>query len=51
MKIEVSVSTRVVGSRVKEIIELPDDTPEDEIEEYARETMFEMIEWNWRETE
>ena len=57
MKILVSVRTQVYGSRDEVEIEISDEdlgglTPEErdlKIEEQAREAMFSMIEWNWKE--
>ncbi len=51
MKIKVSVSTRLVGSKVTEIIELDDDMSEDELEDIGQQTMFDMIDWNWERVE
>lgn len=47
MKIKVRVSTHLVNSETYQIIEVDDDAAEDEIEEAAREAMFEQINWNW----
>ena len=57
MKIKVWVSTKKVGSKTDTIIEIPDEElahipdgdERDEFvhENYAQETMFEMIDWNW----
>lgn len=51
MKIEVSVRTNLVGSKVTEVIELPDDFTDEEIEAAARDAMFNMIEWNWQKVD
>lgn len=48
--ITVHVSTGMQGSDREVEIEVDDDTPDDEIEELARDAMFEMIEWTWRKT-
>ena len=48
-KIQVSVSTRKVGSKTETTIDVDDDAPESEIDEMAREAMFELINWDWRE--
>lgn len=47
MKIEVRVRTNLVGSKVTDVIELPDDSTDEEIETAARDAMFNMIEWDW----
>lgn len=47
--IEVYVTTGKVGSRCVDTIELDDDCTDAEIEEYARDAMFEMIEWGYEE--
>lgn len=41
--------TSKVGSKCKETIEVEDDCTEEEIEELAREVMFNMIEWGYEE--
>ncbi len=46
-KIMVSVSTKKVGSTCDCELEFEDDATEAEIEEAARDAMFDMIEWNW----
>jgi hypothetical protein len=59
MKIQVIVSTKYIGSKSTQEIEIDDSELEDlseaerddYIEEIARDTMFEMIEWNWNEVE
>ena len=59
MKIQVSVGVGLVGCNRKETIEIDDyeleDLTESErgnyIEEYAKEHMFSMIEWNWKAVE
>lgn len=49
MKIKVTVQTDLVGSKVDRTIELDEENLTDEdLEEIARDTMFEMIEWNWK---
>jgi hypothetical protein len=55
MKIKISVSTRYIGSKDTEEIEIDDEelegmTEEEQekyIEEIAKEQMFEMIDWTW----
>jgi hypothetical protein len=51
MKIKVRVSTHLVRSETYRIIEVPDDATEEDIEEEARDSMFEQIEWNWEKVE
>jgi hypothetical protein len=46
-KILVSVSTSKVGSKVQRTITVDDDEDEVSIEEYAKETMLEMISWDY----
>lgn len=50
-RIEVHVSVGLVGCRRKATIEVEDDCTDEEIEELAREALFEMIEWGWRPAE
>jgi hypothetical protein len=47
MKVRVHVSNGMVGCERTIEIEIDDDKSEDEIEELAKEAMFEMIEWWW----
>lgn len=46
-KIIVSVSTNKVGSTCETELEFDDDVADDDIEEAAKDAMFDMIEWNW----
>lgn len=46
-RIRVYVTTGFVGCGREEIIEVEDDCSDEEIEEFAREVMFSMIEWGW----
>lgn len=46
-KIKVWASTKYVRSEDYEVIEVDDDVTPDEIEEIAREAMFELISWGW----
>lgn len=46
--IEIHVSIGLVGCRRTTTIEVEDDATDDEIEEVARESMFELVEWSWR---
>lgn len=48
MIIVVSVSTNKIGSKCTDEFEIEDDAAEDDIEEAARECMFNMIEWNYK---
>lgn len=43
----VTVSNGLVGCKKESKIEVDDDATDDEIEEHAREEMFNMIEWGW----
>lgn len=45
--IKVHVSTNRVGSECSDEFEVEDDTTEKEIEEMAKDAMFNMIEWNY----
>lgn len=47
-KIEIKVSTNIVGSERKKIIEVRDSLNNEQIEEIANETMWEMIDFSWR---
>ena len=49
--IEVTVSLGLVGCVRTGTIEVEDDASEDEIEETARDALFELITWSWREVE
>lgn len=37
----------LVGCKRSTTIEVDDDASDEEIEDQAREALFEMIEWNW----
>ena len=50
-RIEVYVSTGKVGSRCSEVIEVEDDMSDDEIDEQAKDAMFNLIEWSWRDAD
>lgn len=50
-KIQVYAMTNRVGSKVTTIIEVMDNATDDEIEEMAREAMFELVEWGFHEVE
>jgi hypothetical protein len=45
-KIRVVVSTNKIGSECERVFEVDDETPDSEIDDFAQETMFEMINWN-----
>ena len=47
MKIIVHVSTGYAGCTKREEFEVEDDCSDDEIDEQARDFMFNMIEWGW----
>lgn len=47
MRIKVHVTTGLVGSDRECEIEVEDDATDDQIEEQAREAMFDLIEWTW----
>lgn len=52
MKIHVYAKTDRVGSKVETSIEVEDDCSDDEIEEFARQALFDqLIEWNWHKIE
>ena len=50
MKIKVEVQTKKIGSKCTRIIEVPDEDAADEelIEELAYESLWEMIDWDWK---
>lgn len=51
MKVWVYAKTDRVGSKVETTFEVDDDCSDSEIEEFAREVLFEqLIEWNWRKS-
>jgi hypothetical protein len=47
VQIKVWVATNKVGSRSEDIIDVPDDATEEEIEKAACEAMLNMIIWNF----
>ncbi|WP_323016383.1 hypothetical protein [Castellaniella sp.] len=55
IRIKVEVSTNKVGSDDYNIVEFDRDEwnalTDAQREQYCREVMFEMIEWNWEETD
>ncbi|HET8689376.1 MAG TPA: hypothetical protein VFM18_22425 [Methanosarcina sp.] len=48
-KIVVSVSTGYIGSRKEKVIEVEDDSTEEEIQEIAESALWEMIDFDWYE--
>lgn len=48
-KIKVTVQTQKVGSKCEITFEIEDDATEEEIEEVAMASMFDMIDWTWQE--
>ena len=50
-KITVYVTLGLVGCKKEETIEVEADMSEEEIDEYTREVMFNMMEWGWYEAE
>lgn len=53
MKIKVSVATNKVGSKTTDTIEIDDaewsGMDDQERENFALDTMYTMIDWNWEE--
>lgn len=49
--IKVTVQTQKVGSKCEITFEIEDDATEEEIEEVAMASMFDMIDWNWQVVE
>lgn len=47
MKIEVWAHTDIVG----DVLELPDDLSEDELDEKVRDYIFDSMEWSWVRTD
>ena len=50
-RIKVYVTIGLVGCRREVELDIEDDMTDDEIEELARDTMFEIIEWGWKRVE
>lgn len=50
MKIEVHLSIGLVGCRRKITFEVEDDCTDEQIDEIAREAIFELVEWQWERT-
>lgn len=51
MKIRVWAHTDVVGSMTEDVIEVEDDLTEEQIEEEARDYIFNFVEWGWDKVE
>lgn len=45
--IRVYVSTNKVGSQCETSFQVEDNLSDEEIEEFAKEAMFDLIEWNY----
>lgn len=50
-KIRVSIRTQKVGSECTDHFEIEDDATDDEIEDAAKEVIWNMAEWNWERAE
>ncbi len=48
-KIKIYASTGKVGSKIEDVIEIEDDTTEEEIEEMAKDWLFNTIDWGYCE--
>ena len=54
MKIKITVQTDKIGSKCETEIDIDEEqgsATQEELEEYALEAMFGMIEWNWTKVE
>ena len=51
MKIRVWTHTDIVGSMTEDVIEVEDGLTEEQIDEEAKEYIFNFIEWGWNEIE
>jgi hypothetical protein len=49
--IRVWVKTNKIGSRCEDEFEIDEDASEEEIEEHAKEIMFNMIDWSFHASE
>lgn len=47
MKITVYVATDKIGSRCEDEFECEEDLTDDEIEELAKDVMYNMMSWGW----
>ena len=48
-KIKAYLETGFVGCRIEEEFEVEDDATQQQIEEEAREALFNSIDWGWHE--
>lgn len=48
-KIKVYLETGFAGCRIEEEIEVEDDATDAEVEDLAREAIFDRIDWGWYE--
>lgn len=48
-KLKLYVSTGKAGSEVEDVIEIEDNTTEEEIEEIAKDWLFNTIDWGYLE--
>ena len=46
--IVVSIQTNIVGSRCEDEFEIEDNATDEEIEDAAKDIVWNMAEWNWR---
>jgi hypothetical protein len=46
--IKVTVKMGLIGCEKSETFKIDDDASDDEIEEQAKATVFEMIQWTWK---
>lgn len=51
MKVRVWVCTDVVGSKTEDVIELPDEMTEEEIEKEAYDYIMDFIDWGYKKVE
>lgn len=51
MKIRVWASTDVVGSKTEDVIDLPDEMTEEEIEAEAKDYIFQFVDWGWKKVD
>lgn len=50
-KIIVTIQTNKVGSECSDEFEIDDDATDEQIEEAAKDVMWNMAEWNWDRVE
>ena len=48
MKVELYVHTGFVAATHREIVEVPDDITDDDLDEWARDYCFERVEYGWK---